>query len=268
MEVLYQFRKGDSFMHRLDPVTKVVWMFAVSFLAFGTFISSVQLAVFLLTLLVALVWARLGIHEIWRATKWLALACLSFFLIQTFVLKVPGQVEVLRLGSKVIYLETIDYSAAVSLRIFTIFLASFVFIRTTHPRDLAVGFVQILRIPYKVPYAFFIALRIIPMIEEEARSINEAHKVRGIGEKTGLKGRLENIKRFTVPLLVRALRQAAVTTHSMESRGFGAYPNRHYVEGVEMSRIGKVITWTCVVLVVVWYALIFAGVVKLKYSVA
>jgi energy-coupling factor transport system permease protein len=255
-------------MHRLDPVTKTVWVFAMSFLAFGTFFFWIQFAIFLLVMFVGLAWARIGVRDLWRATKWLGLACVCFFLIQTFMLRVPGQRELFQVGPKVVYLETVDYSAAVSLRIFTIFLASFIFIRTTHPRDLAVGFVQILRIPYRIPYAFFIALRIIPLIEEEARTIREAHRVRGIGEKTTFRDRIDNIKRFTVPLLVRALRQASVMSHSMESRGFGAHPTRHYVEGVEMTKTGKLVTWSCIGLVVLWYCLVFAGIIRLKYSVA
>jgi energy-coupling factor transport system permease protein len=158
-------------------------------------------------------------------------------------------------------------STPVSLRIYTIFLVSFIFIRTTHPRDLVVSFVQILRLPYKVPYAFFIALRIIPIIEEETKMIKAAHKVRGGGEKTGLKGRIENTKRFTVPLLVRSLSDAALTVQSMESRDFGAYPTRTFVEEVKMSSAGKVITAVLIAAVIVWYILVFAGVIKLQYSV-
>lgn len=268
MELVFQYRAGNSFIHRLDPVTKTVALFAVSFLAFGSFVTWPQLLILAFAFFAAVVLGGLSPGEIWKATKWLAIACLFFFLIQAYMLKVPGQVPVLRLGQKVIYLETLDYSASVSVRIYTIFLVSLIFIRTTHPRDLAVGFVQILNLPYKVPYAFFIALRIIPLIEEEARCINEAHKVRGYGEKTGLGDRLQNIKRFTVPLLVRSLRDASITSHSMESRGFGAYPRRNYVEEVRMSTAGKVITASCIIAVIVWYALIFLGVIPFRYSVA
>lgn len=267
MELVFQYRARESFIHRLDPVTKTVILFTISLLAFGSFVTWPQLLLLVLCLVVAMAFAKLGFREIWQATKWLAVACVCFFVIQAYMLQVPGSVPVLHIGSKIIYRETLDYSAAVSLRIYTIFLVSFIFIRTTHPRDLAVGFVQILNIPYKVPYAFFLALRIIPMIEEEARCINEAHKVRGYGEKTGYREKIENIKRFTVPLLVRSLRDASTTTHSMESRGFGAYPNRNYVEEVHMTMTGKIITAICIIAVIVWYTLIFTGVIPFQYSV-
>lgn len=268
MEMVYQYRVGASYVHRLDPVTKTIALFAVSFLAFGSFVAWPQLLLLVISFFIALFFARLKISEIWRATKWMALACLFFFIVEAYMIKVTGQIPIFQIGNKIIYLETLDYAASVSMRIYTIFLVSFIFIRTTHPRDLAVGFIQILNLSYTVPYGFFIALRIIPMIEEEARCINEAHKVRGYGEKTGLKNRIQNIKRFTVPLLVRSLRDATTTTHSMESRGFGAYPKRNYVDEVKMSPSGKVISSFCVLAVIVWYTLIFTGIIPFRYSIA
>lgn len=268
MELVYQYRAGVSFVHRLDPVTKTIALFAVSFLAFGSFVAWPQLLLLVISLIIALSCARLKVREIWRATKWMALACMFFFIVEAYMIKVTGHIPLFQIGQKIIYLETLDYSASVSLRIYTIFLVSFIFIRTTHPRDLAVGFIQILNLPYTVPYGFFIALRIIPMIEEEARCINEAHKVRGYGERTGLKNRIENIKRFTVPLLVRSLRDASTTTHSMESRGFGAHPKRNYVDEVKMSTSGKIISSLSVIAVIVWYALIFTGIIPFRYSIA
>lgn len=265
MGLVFQFRKGNSMIHRLDPVTKVIVLFAISFLAFANFMGVFQLAILVFSLTVATIFAKLSWSEIWRATKWLFVACIMFFIIQTFMLQVPGEIPVFTVFGKVIYYEVIDYSAAVSIRIYTIFLVSFIFIRTTHPRDLVISFVQILKIPYKIPYAFFIALRIIPLIENEARCINEAHMVRGIGEKAGIKGKLEKIKRFTVPLLIRSLRNAATTTHSMEARGFGTYPTRNYVEVIEWKPVAKFISALFVITVIVFYTLIFMGKIPFQY---
>jgi energy-coupling factor transport system permease protein len=267
MELVYQFRPDNSFLHRLDPVTKTVALFAISFLAFGTFFSLPQLGIAIASLLIARFAGHLTVKELWRGTGLMFLASLSFFVIQSLLLKVQGSTVLFYLGPKPIYLETVDYAFAVSLRIYTIFLVSFIFIRTTHPRDLAVSFVQILRLPYRIPYAFFIALRIIPLIEDEAKTIGAAHRVRGVGEKSGLQGRIENAKRFTIPLLIRSLRSASTTVQSMESRGFGAFPNRTYVDEIKMSTTGKIITFTLIAMVVIWYTLIITGVVQLQYSV-
>ncbi len=269
MQLTYQYRAGKSFMHRLDPVSKFVWMFSVSFVAFGTFILWAQVIVTAVTFYFAIILARLSLREIWRSTWIFALACVSYVVVQTILLSPQGArlLFVLPLIQKPIYLEVVEYATAVGLRIYTVFVVALVFIRTTHPRDLAVGFVQILNLPYKVPYALFIAMRTIPVVEEEAKNIIAAHRVRGIGERAGLRGRVESAKRLTIPLLIRALRDASTTTLSMECRGFGAFPRRTSVDTIRMTRAGKLLTWGCVAAVLLWYALIVAGVLHLRYSV-
>jgi energy-coupling factor transporter transmembrane protein EcfT len=54
---------------------------------------------------------------------------------------------------------------------------------------------------------------------------------------------------------------------SMECRAFGAYPRRTYVDRIEMTLAGKILTFGSIGVVIVWYALIFAGVFQLRYSV-
>ena len=65
-----------------------------------------------------------------------------------------------------------------------------VFVRTTDPRDLAIALVTQMHVPYRIAYAFFIALRIVPTIEEEIKIIRSAQAVRGVARKRGLTGRI------------------------------------------------------------------------------
>ena len=41
----FQFRAGTSFFHRLDPLTKLAWLVAISLLAFGAYIAWVQIVI-------------------------------------------------------------------------------------------------------------------------------------------------------------------------------------------------------------------------------
>jgi len=143
--------------------------------------------------------------------------------IQTLTL--PGTTEILRILGKPIYVESADYALASALRIYTIILASLVFVRSTDPRELAIALVTQMKIPYRIAYAFFIALRIIPTIEEEIKIIRSAQAVRGVVRQRGMTGRIREAKRYAMPLLVGALRRASTMVMSMEARGFGAYPS-------------------------------------------
>ena len=84
------------------------------------------------------------------------LACTSFFVIQALTL--PGHTQLFEILGKPIYMESADYALASALRIYTIILASLVFVRSTDPRELAIALVTQMKIPYRIAYAFFIAL--------------------------------------------------------------------------------------------------------------
>jgi energy-coupling factor transport system permease protein len=125
-----------------------------------------------MVLATALLLARITVREILQGTWLFLFACTSFFVIQTLTL--PGTTEIFRILGKPIYVESADYALASALRIYTIILASLVFVRSTDPRELAIALVTQMKIPYRIAYAFFIALRIIPTIEGEIKIIRSA----------------------------------------------------------------------------------------------
>jgi energy-coupling factor transport system permease protein len=262
----FQFRQGRSFFHGLDPLTKVVWLVGVSLLAFGAYIASIQVAITLAVLVTALGLARLSPSEIWRATWLFALACLSFLVIQTLTL--PGTHIAFRLAGHPIYAESLDYALASALRIYTIILSSLVFIRTTDPRDLAIALVTQLRVPYRIAYAFFIALRIVPTIEDEIKTIRAAQAVRGVARQGGIAGRIREMKRYAMPLLVGSLRKASMMVMSMEARAFGAFPTRTFVDRPVIKARGLTVCAVTVAAVVAWYTALVLGYARTFYVLA
>ena len=205
---VFQFRAGTSVFHRLDPMTKFAWLMSISLLAFGAYIAWIQILITLIVLFTAMGLARLSPGEIWRGTWLFLIACTSFFLNQTLTL--PGSLKSFSILGKPIYAESADYALASALRIYTIILSSLVFVRTTDPRELAISLVTQARIPYRIAYAFFIALRIIPTIEEEIKIIQSAQAVRGVAKQRGLSGRIKDTKRYAMPLLVGSLKTASI----------------------------------------------------------
>ena len=196
----FQFRAGNSFFHRLDPLTKFVWLLAISLLAFGAYIAWVQIVI---TLGCSLPLSLSRGCRPGDAARHLAVPGLpSFLVIQTLTL--PGtlwsftfrQADLrrkrrLRPGLGPTHLH--DHPLPL------------VFVRTTDPRELAIALVTQMRVPYRIAYAFFIALRIIPTIEEEIKMIHAAQAVRGVASG-GVAARIGE-KRYAIPLLVGSLRR-------------------------------------------------------------
>jgi len=262
----FQFRPANSVFHRLDPLSKLIWLLGVSLVAFGAYVAWVQVAVTLAMLATALVAAGLSPLEIIRGTSLFIVACSGFFVVQSVTL--PGATVAFHVLGRPIDVESLDYALASALRIYAVILSSLVFVRTTDPRDLAISLVTQMRIPYRIAYAFFVALRIVPMIEEEVGIIRAAQAVRGVARERGLRGRVSELKRYAIPLLVGSLRRAGMMAMSMESRAFGAWPRRTFVDAPRMGPAGVMISAASVAAVVAWYAALALGWVHAVYLFA
>lgn len=263
---VFQFRPGRSVFHRLDPLSKLIWLLGVSLVAFGAYVAWVQVAVTVTVVATALVLARLSPLEIIRGTALFIVACAGFFAVQSVTL--PGATIAFNVLGVPVHVESLDYALASALRIYAVILSSLVFVRTTDPRDLAISLVTQMRIPYRIAYAFFVALRIVPMIEEEVGIIRAAQAVRGVARERGLRGRLGELKRYAIPLLVGSLRRAGMMAMSMESRAFGAWPRRTFVDPPHMERAGMAVCAVSIAAVVAWYAALALGLVHAVYLFA
>jgi energy-coupling factor transport system permease protein len=259
-QIAFAYRDTHSALNRCDPMTKFIGVLALTFLAFGTYLYWAQLVLALLVFGLATLGGRISLREIWRATWYFAIACLGFFVFQSWTL--PGNQPWFTFLGHEFNADTLNFTFSLAMRIYLIFLLSLIFVRTTNPRDLAVATVQVLRVPYRIAYSLFVALRVIPLIEDQLKTVQAAQMVRGVGVAPGVRGRIRNSVRYTLPVLVGIMREANVMVLSMESRAFGAYPTRTFVNDMHMTRTGKLISAGLVLLVIVWYVLIGLGIVS------
>ncbi|MDQ0199720.1 energy-coupling factor transporter transmembrane component T family protein [Neobacillus ginsengisoli] len=243
MSMAFQYQEKKSFMHDVDPITKIVWMICISILVFIYETAIPQLVLFVITLATAFILARLSPKFVLRGIWIMLLFSIGFFILQ--VLFVPGRTQLFSLGPLRIYMESVDFATAITFRILTIFTTSLVFVATSDPRDIVISLTKQLKIPYRYAYSIFVALRFVPTLESEARVIEAAQTIRGVGKQKGLKNKVENIKRFSLPLLMGALRRVRITANTMEAKGYGAYSDRTYIRSIKISKkgIGFVALW-------------------------
>lgn len=118
--------------------------------------------------------------------------------------------------------ESALYGLGMGVRLGIMLVAGLAFILVTRPEDLSHALRQ-LRVPYRVAFAFTLALRLFPLFAEAARTIVVAQRARGIELAAG--GLLRRIRRYVpllVPVLASGLRQADRLSVALDSRGFGA----------------------------------------------
>jgi energy-coupling factor transport system permease protein len=122
----------------------------------------------------------------------------------------------------------INIESAITLTMrFVVLVASFsVFFLTTSPDHLGLALEQS-HMPYEFAFAFTTAVRFVPVLAEEAQTIMDAQKARGLElEKGNLLKRIRNYIPILIPLIVSAIRRSLELAEAMESRAWGAAKKR------------------------------------------
>jgi energy-coupling factor transport system permease protein len=130
----------------------------------------------------------------------------------------------------------VEFSVAMTLR-FVVLVESFsVFFLTTSPDMLGLALEES-RVPYEFSFAFTTAVRFVPVLAEEAQTIMDAQKARGLElEKGNFMKRIRNYVPVLIPLIVSAIRRSLELAEAMESRAWGATKKRTNLYGLKLRR--------------------------------
>jgi len=110
---------------------------------------------------------------------------------------------------------------------FLVLVESFsIFFLTTSPDRLGLALEQS-HVPYEFCFAFTTAVRFVPVLAEEAQTIMDAQKARGLElERGNFIKRIKNYIPILIPLIVSAIRRSLELAEAMESRAWGATDKR------------------------------------------
>lgn len=242
-------------MHRMDPVSKFAWLMAIAFIGY-----IITLPVHQAVLTICIVMCGLWLADLPARTFFAGFRLFMYFALMLFILQLlfapPEGTEIyFRWGIIRISEKSLQFALNLGIRVINVGSSALIFIMTTEPARLVHSMITILRIPYRFAYAFYASLRYIPVFENEARNIMNAHAVRGAGLEEGLLARLRLVKRLTVPLLASGLRRAKNSAIAMEGRAFGAYPDRTLSTDYPIPRSGVLFTatwWIAFAVYLVW----------------
>ena len=230
-----QYIDNNSIIHRADAMSKLIWVLVVVILTFQ-FRSSEARAVMLGALLViAIIFARVPLTTILRASPLIFGVALLLGLFHLFVTK--GEQVLFTFGPLIATQEGLVKGSGYFFRLAIMVMASFMLIWTTDIRELMVGLVR-MGVPYRYAFAIFMALRFLPMIQQEVDAVKAAHTIRGRAARSPLAHRFRLWQRYLFTVIVNGLRKAENTALAIESRGFGAYPDRTYVKDFRWTIFG------------------------------
>jgi energy-coupling factor transport system permease protein len=221
-----KFRKVYSPIHNLDPRMKFVYVCVVFVVAILFSQLLVLLALFLLPIPFVLL---AGVQKEWLRS----LRGAAFLATFIFIINIASNFFI---SGNVLTIIDIESAVAMTLR-FVVLVESFsVFFLTTSPDHLGLALEQT-RVPYEFAFAFTTAVRFVPVLAEEAQTIMDAQKARGLElEKGGFLKRIRNYIPILIPLIVSAIRRSLELAEAMESRAWGATKKRTNLYELKLHR--------------------------------
>ena len=228
---VFLYAEGDSFLHRLNPLTKLG---AAVFLLFVLTVVSDPITPLVLIGVIVITLCWLGrVRPTDLARILLPAAILGFGIIWTtalFYLPSPGSSlrTLVAWGPIDVSDQGLAYALTIFLRLQGFLAASLLFVLTTDPTDVVQALIQKLRLSYRFGYGTLAAYNFVPRLESELATIQAAHRIRGVDDRGGPVGAMRRYAGYLVPLLASAVRRADRVALAMESRGFGAFPTRTY----------------------------------------
>ena len=221
-----KFRKVYSPIHNLDPRIKFIYVISIFVIA----ILFYQIIPLLLLFILQIPFVLLA--QVQR--QWLrSLRGAAFFAALIFIINVGTTFFTSGYTLTAIIVEN---AAALTLR-FVVLVESFsVFFLTTSPDHLGLALEES-HVPYEFAFAFTTAVRFVPVLAEEAQTIMDAQKARGLElEKGGLLKRIRNYVPVLIPLIVSAIRRSLELAEAMESRAWGATKKRTNLYSLKLHR--------------------------------
>ena len=220
---LGQFFPGDTFIHRLDPRTKliaVILYIVALFNAKGVVTYAMVMAVLVLCILVS----RVPFRSLTRGLKPIYII-VAFTAIMNLFFTSGTPLGTGWLLSHITQ-EGLRSAIYMILRIVMLIMGTFLLTYTTSPISLTDGLESLLsplkklRLPiHELAMMMSIALRFIPTLIEETDKIMNAQKARGAQLDTGkMTDRVKALVPVLIPLFISAFRRADELAMAMECR--------------------------------------------------
>jgi energy-coupling factor transport system permease protein len=241
----FEYIERDSILHRLNPVIKLILIFALMLAVTFVYEPYTPLVFSALAFLQIIIMGRIPAREVFKMILPLLfiLAGITITSIISFNTAAENTPAVLfSIGSLDITINSIKFGLTIGLRTLCFLLYSLLFVVTTDPTDFIISLIRQFRLSPRIGFGTLAGYRFIPILGEEYRSIHQAHRIRGVKETKGILGKMRRFRKYAVPLMVAATRKAQRVAIAMDSKCFYAYPVRTYLREVRIRKIDIIYT--------------------------
>ena len=217
MKGFLEYVPGNSFLHTMNPVAKLV---AAILIVFACFLTS---NIFILLGILVLDFAMAAYVKLMKQTLGLAKAVAGFsLLLAVLALLTTSKGDVLvNLPWGYIGTGSIMAAVLIVLRLVACAVPLFLVFYVTKLTDMSDALVKICHVPYKYAFTFTSTVHFIPVFMNDMSGIMEAQTARGVEfYQGGFLNKLRLMIPLCVPLLVSSVRKTNSAAIAAEVRGF------------------------------------------------
>lgn len=215
------FRPGDTWLHRRNPVTKLL---AVVWTAVAAFLVPPLALPLLMGVAVGAAASTDLLMPVLRSLRIPVLLFVSILLVNAFFY--PGPLDRLfAIGPVGLSWEGIVFGLVSASRILVVFVASILFLFTTLPDDLLEALVD-KGASHRLAFVVLSAIQLVPRLQARAGAILDAQQARGLRVTGSLVARARAVVPLVGPIVLGSLIDVRERTLALEARGFGARRDR------------------------------------------
>jgi energy-coupling factor transport system permease protein len=233
-------------INKLDPRVKLVSILLLTVLVF--FIDKLLVSVCIVLFVIII---RLVTRILFHIKSIRNLSLLALFVILTQTLFGPGENYItFPVFDRIAGLkwDGFIFGLMIVCRLCALLLLFPIFTETTSPYHIAVA-LHGLGFNYRTAFIITTTFNLVPLFREEALIIMDAQRLRGMRsfEEGSLIARMKAYSALAVPLVLGAMRRAQNSSVAMESRAFGAYKERTWLDKPAIKVRDIIVILTCIV---------------------
>lgn len=220
-----QYIPGDSFVHKLDPRTKIILtiLYVINLFLVGKLYGYIFSIIFLA---VAIIVSKVPFKFIYKGLKPIFLLIIITSIFNIFMIKGTPETLIWKWKFFEIYQNGVVMAIKMVLRLILLIMGTSLMTLTTSPIEITDGIENLLNPLKKIKFPahelammMSIALRFIPTLIDETDKIMKAQKARGADFESGnIMQKAKSLIPLLVPLFISSFRRADELAIAMEAR--------------------------------------------------
>lgn len=251
MKTLSLYEKRDTIIHKVDPITKILYII----LAIAVPIILPDKVVALILLIFSIIFLSVGkvLKRVIPIIGFSFIVLLSVIVIQG-MFKAGNKTVLFSLGGLHLYKEGLSYAVDICLRVLNILCSVAILILTTKPSDLIESFVRRGLSP-KIGYVLSSVLQLIPEMTSTMSRITDAQRSRGMETEGKFIVRLKAFLPLIAPVVMNSIAGTRERSMALEVRAFDSKVKKTFLNQEEVYGYNKFIRLAMVIifiLAVIW----------------